>query len=263
MKLLAAVAGVLLLALTIAGKPGKGPKPKTAMYTIQGHVCSGLGSGNVGQWNCVVVDDTDAVEIGVNAGGWIPEDGTLALQVSGDVLCANTRGEDGVWPETCDALGLLEPHLSGGPYYGRVRLLDHRFDFEFDTNPDGCKFIGWDTPFPLQEGDGYCRYGLIFVGERWNPDGSVAFSEFRFLDYTKGDSLTDFNNYRGGGHVLPGWCCDGDGNQLRIQLLYPAAADDPGGGEPCDLALKGEPCTVGSDCCSGKCTGKQRAKTCK
>ena len=157
-KLLAAVVGVSLLAFIIAGNlHAKGPKPKTAKYTIQGHVCSGEGSDVDNSWICDVdlESNEDAVDIGVNAAGWVE---VSQLHVSGRVLCQGHTDQE----EECIPIG---GELSSGAYWGRARLLDHRFDFEFDVpGRTPCTLVSWDTPFPILDPDTteYCRYGLVF-----------------------------------------------------------------------------------------------------
>lgn len=46
-------------------------------------------------------------------------------------------------------------------------------------------------------------------------------------------------------------------SEFQMQLL------STGGGNSCPLAQKGDACDSADDCCSGKCTGKAGAKTCK
>jgi hypothetical protein len=50
-----------------------------------------------------------------------------------------------------------------------------------------------------------------------------------------------------------------------ITSVYPesAGADAGAGGGECTLGQAGEFCTSGSECCSGTCTGKPNAKSCK
>jgi hypothetical protein len=50
--------------------------------------------------------------------------------------------------------------------------------------------------------------------------------------------------------------------EFQLQLKS-SDGDGGGGGGSCTLLAKGEACNISSECCSGKCTGKAGAKTCK
>ncbi len=55
-------------------------------------------------------------------------------------------------------------------------------------------------------------------------------------------------------------CTDGVDNDCDGAI---DAADPDCAGPTCNLGQKGAACTVGADCCSGKCTGKPGQKTCR
>jgi subtilisin family serine protease len=50
---------------------------------------------------------------------------------------------------------------------------------------------------------------------------------------------------------------------LDANLCGDGGTTDPPPGGGCNLGQKGDPCSSGSDCCSGGCKGKPGAKTCK
>jgi hypothetical protein len=163
-----------------------------------------------------------------------------------------------IWKGISGVFGSLRSSLTGDGYEGYVLTLAKQSDPTnivkvTATDEDGAytllyKHKGKPTMYIVEMYDPSGTELLGFIdlelqGNGWSevvfdPDGDPCTIDSAFCE-CNGD-----------------WCAAavyGDGRQ----------SGGGGGGGSCDLAQKGDSCTVDSDCCSNKCGGKEGNKTCK
>jgi hypothetical protein len=198
MKLLAAVAGVSLLPLTIAGAPSK---PDAEECTITEGIISKPDTVGVAQ----------PVVLGVVVGTWelTDKDGNDALLYLSESLLFDRN-------VPTDFFFFLDTRMYYG-YYGKARALKRqgRFDFEFDepVNGGACTSPGGDEPRPYSPP--LCRYRLII--EDGVYDGQS--DDVRFETPAR-VFLYDYTILR---EELEG--------RVQVPILIDFPKDDSGGGE--------------------------------